>query len=228
MTLATGNSYLDSLASGSGATTSSAKSAAASKTIDQSGFLKLLTAQLATQDPTAPTDNTQMVQQMATFSQVAGITEMNASLKNMASDLAAARFGDASGWIGRGALVASASAAALSTGAYAGEITLPSDAKDVTVSLLDANGQTVHTEDLGARSAGAIDWSWDGKDSAGAAVAGPLRIVVSAAAAAGSGSVTTTNAAWTEVQSVQSPASGSTRLVTGLGSFAPSDVIQLG
>ena len=226
MTLSTGSPYLDTLASTAGAA-AGATTAKSSQTIDQSGFLKLLTAQLRTQDPTEPTDNTQMVQQMATFSQVAGITEMNASLKGMASDVAASRIGDASGWIGRGALVASSSAAALSTGAYAGQITLPADATDVTLSLLDAGGQTVYARDLGARSAGTVDWSWDGKDAAGTAVAGPLRMMVGATAAAG-GALGLTNAAWTEVQSVQSPASGTTKLVTPLGSFAPADVKQLG
>lgn len=221
MTISTGNAYLDSLAttpSGGTATASASKS-----TIDQAGFLKLLTTQLKTQDPTAPVDNGQMAAQMAQFSTVAGITEMNSSLKSMAGDIAAARFGDASGWIGRAALVKSDTAAALSTGAYAGEITLPADAKDVTLSLVDANGQTVYAHDFGPKSAGAIDWSWDGKDAAGSAVAGPLTMVVGAS---GAGAVA--KASWTEVQSVQSPASGTTRLVTPLGGFAPADVQQLG
>ena len=224
--IATGNAYLDSLGGSSAATAGAAKTKN-STTIDQSGFLKLLTTQMKTQDPTQPTDNTQMVQQMATFSQVAGITEMNQSLKNMASDLAASRFGDASGWIGRGALVASDTVPALSGGTYAGQITLPDNASDVTLSLVDATGQTVYAHDFGAQASGPVDWSWDGKDAGGAAVAGPLRIVTGAVASTG-GRLTASNAAWAEVQSVQSPASGNTKLVTPLGSFAPADVKQLG
>lgn len=225
MTVSTGNSYLDSLTK-----TASSSGAAATKSnqnIDQSGFLKLLTTQMTTQDPTAPTDNAQMVQQMATFSQLSGITEMNASLKSMTSDIAAARFGDASGWIGRAALVDSSIAVPASNGAYAGEITLGTDAKNLTLSLVDASGNAVHTENMGAKSAGAVNWSWDGKDASGTAVPGPLQMIVTAPAASGSGAADTTLAAWTEVASVQSPASGTTKLITGLGSFAPSDVQAL-
>ena len=56
--------------------------------MDQSDFLRLMTTQLSTQDPFNPVDNTQMVAQMAQFSQLAGISEMNQSL---ASDRRVAR-----------------------------------------------------------------------------------------------------------------------------------------
>lgn len=227
MTVSTGNSYFDSLTSATAAASSAATTTKSSQTIDQAGFLSLLTTQLKTQDPTDTQDTNAMVQQMATFSQVAGITEMNQSLKDISSSLTGSRV-DASGWLGRAALVSSDKAPALSNGAFAGEITLPSDAKDVTVSLVDSTGTTVHTEDLGAKSAGAIDWTWDGKDTSGNAVSGPLNIVVSAPAATGTGAVTTSNAVWTEVQSVQSPASGTTKLTTSLGTIDPTAVLQLG
>ncbi|NIJ08990.1 flagellar basal-body rod modification protein FlgD [Sphingomonas vulcanisoli] len=227
MTLSTGNSYLDSLGAAAATATSGSGTSSSSQTIDQAGFLKLLTTQLQTQDPTDTQDTNAMVQQMATFSQVAGITEMNSSLKTISDNLSASRF-DASGWLGRDALVASDSVGAISSGAFAGEITLPAAAKDVTLSLVDANGNTVNSQDLGAKSAGAVDWSWNGKDASGAAVSGPLRIIVTAPAATGSGSVTPSNAAWTEIQSVQSPATGTTKLTTGLGTIDPSAVLQLG
>jgi flagellar basal-body rod modification protein FlgD len=221
MTINTGNSYLDGLGA------KPAPIGNSKATIDQSGFLKLLTTQLTTQDPTAPVDNSQMAAQMAQFSSVAGISEMNASLKAMASDLAASRFGDASGWIGRSALVASDTAGALSNGGYAGQIALPADAKGLTLTLVDSSGQTVFGKDLGTKSAGTVDWGWDGKDAQGKAVAGPLRIIVSALATDGT-KLQTSNAAWTEVQSVQSPTTGTTKLTTAIGSYAPADVIELG
>jgi len=225
MTVSTGNSYLDSLSASTAA--ASAAATKSSQTIDQSGFLKLLTTQLKTQDPTEPTDNTQMVQQMATFSQVAGITEMNASLKSMLSDVSASRFGDASGWIGRAALISGDVATQATNGAYAGQITLPSDAKDVAISLVNSSGQTVYSKDLGAKGTGDISWSWDGKDTSGAATTdGALQVIVTAVGTNGK-SVSPTNATWNEIQSVKSPATGTTQLITGLGSVSPSDVLQL-
>lgn len=50
-------------------------------------FLKLMTTQLKNQDPTAPTDNTQMVAQMAQFSSLSGINDMSATLKAIAAKL---------------------------------------------------------------------------------------------------------------------------------------------
>ena len=227
MTISSGNAYFDSLSSTTAAATTAAKTSASKSTIDQSGFLKLLTTQLKTQDPTAPVDNAQMAAQMAQFSTVAGISEMNASLKAMAGDVTTSRFGNAASLIGRAALVRSDNVAAMSNGAFAGEITLPTDAKDVTINLVNGDGQTVYSHDFGAKSAGAVDWSWDGKDSAGAAVAGPLQMLIGATGTTGS-AISTTNASWAEVQSVQSPSSGTTKLITTLGSFAPADVQQLG
>ena len=59
--------------------------------MNENDFLKLMTTQLSTQDPFNPVDNTQMVAQMAQFSQLAGISEMNQSLATMAQAFAPGR-----------------------------------------------------------------------------------------------------------------------------------------
>ena len=226
MTVSTGNNYLDSLMNRT-ANPAAASTSKSNQTIDQAGFLKLLTTQLKTQDPTQPTDNTQMVQQMATFSQVAGITEMNQSLKSMVADISASRFGDASGWIGHAALISGNVATQAANGAYAGQITLPGDAKDVTINLVNSSGQTVYSKDLGAKSAGDVTWAWDGKDAAGNATSdGALKVVVTGTTPDGKG-LNATNATWNEIQSVKSPATGTTQLITRLGTVNPADVLQL-
>ncbi|MBC7505121.1 MAG: flagellar biosynthesis protein FlgD [Sandarakinorhabdus sp.] len=50
------------------------------KTLDQSDFLALMSAQLKNQDPGKPVDNSEYVAQMAQFSTLSGITESNKSL----------------------------------------------------------------------------------------------------------------------------------------------------
>ena len=72
-----------------------------STTLDQSAFLTLLTAQLKNQDPFAPMDNTQMVAQMAQFSSVAGISEMNTTLASIATKLNATTPADAMNYVGK-------------------------------------------------------------------------------------------------------------------------------
>jgi len=220
MTSVTNTSALDSLSRASIATKTSSG-------LDQNAFLKLMTTQLKTQDPFNPVDNAQMVAQMAQFSSVAGIAEMNTSLKGISETLSATRLGDAASWIGRSALVSSDVTPQLPDGSYAGEISFPSNATDATLSLVDAKGQVVHSEALGAQAAGTLRFGWNGKDADGNAVAsGPLKIVVSARNSTGDVAATTT--AWTPIAGVQSPAGGSaTQLVTSLGLISPDQALRL-
>jgi flagellar basal-body rod modification protein FlgD len=199
-----------------------------SSTLNMNDFLKLMTTQLKTQDPFNPMDNTQMAAQMAQFSSVAGISEMNASIKTLAAQLTGSRIGDAASWIGRSALVASNSATPLADGSYGGQITLPAAASSVTLSLVDAEGNTVHSADLGAHAAGTVDWKWDGNDASDSpAGGGALKVVVTARDATGAALAPTT-ASWAAIGGVQSPASGTTKLVTPLGLIDPADAIRLG
>src|SRR3546814_12773992 len=63
-----------------------------------------MTAQLKNQDPFSPVDNTQMVAQMAQFSSVAGIAEMNSTLKAISDKLAGGSTSDALSYVGRNVL----------------------------------------------------------------------------------------------------------------------------
>jgi flagellar basal-body rod modification protein FlgD len=219
MTTITGNSALDALSTGQTAKSDKGQ-------LDQTAFLKLMTTQLKTQDPFNPVDNTQMLAQMAQFSSVAGISEMNTSLKAIAADIASSRVGDAASWIGRSALVSSDVATPLSNGAYAGEIELPDDATDLTLSLVDANGSVVHAQNLGAQAAGTLAFAWDGKNDAGeTAATGPLKVIVSAYG--DKGAISAATSTWAGISGVQSPASGATKLVTPLGLLDPAEALRL-
>jgi flagellar basal-body rod modification protein FlgD len=195
--------------------------------MNQNDFLKLMTTQLTTQDPFNPVDNTQMVAQMAQFSQVAGIAQMNQSLQTIATSLGGNRLSDAASWIGHSMLVTSDVATPLRDGSYAGQFTLTGAADQVNVSFVDANGAVVHSETLGARSAGDVSFAWDGKNAAGETIAdGPLRLVVTATHNGQTSNAAT--AAWTAIGGIQSPSSGGdSRLVTGLGLLEPSAAIRL-
>lgn len=190
--------------------------------MDQTDFLRLLTAQMQTQDPFNPMDNTEMVAQMATITNSSGIAEMNATLKSMASQLSDSRLGGAASWIGRSMLVKSNIAAPDAGGQYGGQITLGAAASAVSVDLLDGDGTVVKTIDLGAKNAGDTGFYWDGKDEMGNTLAtGPLQVRVR-------GATPTNVATWASVAAVQSPADGSsTKLITALGSYSPSDALKL-
>ncbi len=224
----TDNSYIDSLRT-------SAKNAAAAAanpsttgtgTIDQAGFLTLLTTQMTNQDPTAPMDTNTMVQQLAEMSTVSGITEMNQSMQTLTTDLTGNRIGDAASWIGKAALLSSTTAMPLSNGGYAGEINLPSDATSMNVSLIDSSGNTVYTQTLTNQAAGTVNFAWDGTKSDGTTASGPLSVKVSASGSAGA--ISPTVSTWSTITGVQSPAGGSSaELTTTLGTVAPTDVLSL-
>ena len=50
-------------------------------------YISLLTTQLKYQDPTSPTDNTQMIAQMAQFSTLSGISDLNSTASNIKTSL---------------------------------------------------------------------------------------------------------------------------------------------
>lgn len=225
MTISTGNSYLDSLnGAKSGSSTATVKK---NDTLDQKAFLKLLTTQMTTQDPFNPVDNTQMVAQMAQFSSVAGIAEMNSSLKSIADGMVSSRVGGAASWIGKAALVDSKSAAPLADGSYAGNVTLPADAARVDISLVDATGKVVYTGSATDVPKGDVPFYWDGKDPDGKYVQGPLTISVYAKDTAAQSMKDLKTASWATVTSVSSPVSGTTKLITPLGNIDPASVLQL-
>lgn len=59
----------------------------AEKKLGQTDFLRLMTTQLKEQDPFSPVDNQAMIAQMAQFSSVAGISEMNVALKSISAQI---------------------------------------------------------------------------------------------------------------------------------------------
>lgn len=68
-------------------------SSEASKTIDKNGFLKILAAQLQSQDPTNPTSNTEFIAQLTQFNSLEQLQSMSDSLAAMALMQSAALIG---------------------------------------------------------------------------------------------------------------------------------------
>ncbi len=57
--------------------------------LGQRDFIKLMTTQLQQQDPFEPLDNKEMLAQMAQFSSLAGINDVNQTLKTISDKLEA-------------------------------------------------------------------------------------------------------------------------------------------
>jgi flagellar basal-body rod modification protein FlgD len=71
-------------ASNAGASPAPTRTASQTQALGQSDFIRLLTTQLKQQDPTDPVDNKEMIAQMAQFSSLSGIEQINDTLKSIA------------------------------------------------------------------------------------------------------------------------------------------------
>ena len=68
-------------------TTTSTTTGRGMDSLGQGDFLRLLTVQMQQQDPFDPVDNKEMLAQMAQFSSLAGVSETNSMLEQIADKL---------------------------------------------------------------------------------------------------------------------------------------------
>jgi flagellar basal-body rod modification protein FlgD len=134
--------------------------------LGQDDFLRLMTAQLQNQDPFKPMENGEFLGQIAQFSTVSGIQEMQASLSGLTSALTSNQTLQAATLVGRGVRVPSDTAYLFAEGGLSGAAELPSSGA-LTVEITDASGQVVRRLSLGTHAAGSAEFSWDGLDDAG-------------------------------------------------------------
>lgn len=192
-----------------------------STSLGQADFLRLLTAQLSQQDPLNPLDNNAFVAQMAQFSQVSGLAEINQSLSAITSLMRGNSSGALAGWIGHSALIDGDSAMPLDDGDVHGVLAAGQPARGVVLNLADATGNVVASRSLGDLAPG--DHGFTITPPAG--VTGPFRITTGSAAGSSPGSIST----WTQILGVRSPAAGAdARLITPVGDADPASIRRIG
>lgn len=193
--------------------------------LDQSDFLKLLTTQLQNQDPLNPVENEAFVAQMAQFSSLSGITEMNTKLGSILDTLNNSQLSTATDLVGRYALVSSSTAVQDAAGSVYGTITVPEGSTDTTVVIKDSAGSVLRTISLGAVEAGDHEFMWDGQNDAGEAVT-PGTVTIEATANVGGTREALSTSVYALVQSVSLPTANSDMSIDllGLGSVALSDI----
>jgi len=160
-----------------------AAQASAANSKDSEMFLKLLTAQLKNQDPTNPADATEYVAQIATFTQVEQLVQMNAGIGGLKAMLSAALGRLDMSYVGRE--VEAKVGEFLFDGSDVPFTYVSAGATEVEISVVDQAGETVFTAE-GDPASGEHSFVWDGRtDGGSAAPAGPYRIVVKARNAEG-------------------------------------------
>ena len=129
--------------------------------LGQSDFLKLMTTQLQNQDPFAPMDNGDFIAQMAQFSTVTGIQDMNASLGKLVEEFDQARIATASNLLGHSVLVPGNIGRPDDEGELHGVLDLPEATISTQLNYVDTDtNNSLFKEDLGPRAAGLVGFKW--------------------------------------------------------------------
>lgn len=157
---------IESIGSGSGVSYTTTSSA--SQVMGKDDFLQLLVTQLSHQDPMNPMDGQEFAAQLAQFSSLEQLSNMNTSLsESLDNDVVLAQSianNLAVGLIGREVLTLGDH---LSPDDENIHFQLASPAASVQVDVLNPQGQLVRTLEAGAMSEGTQSLSWDGRDSDG-------------------------------------------------------------
>jgi flagellar basal-body rod modification protein FlgD len=154
----------------SSSSSQTAVAAAPKQTLGQDQFMNLLIAQLKNQDPLKPVDNSQLMAQLAQFSQLQETQQMAQSLNKFIAQQNTANANNLVSLLGK-RVTTNGSTFSFTSGTPAPiAYTLAGNASTTTVQILNASGVPVSTWTGSNQNAGPQNLQWDGKDSSGNAL----------------------------------------------------------
>lgn len=214
--------------------TSSANNAvtetAAKSELDKDAFLSLLVAQLQNQNPLEPMDNTEYIAQLAQFSSLEQMNNMNDLITQSidANYLLTQSINNtmAANYIGKEVKLSGDSIKASGQDSYTLGYNLPSEAKSVTIEIYDKSGNLVRTIEGVSTEKGDNTIEWDMKNSNGKTVSeGEYTYKVKAKSTSGS-DITTSQFLVGTVSSVKYTENGTKFVMNGV-EYDLSDVIEI-
>lgn len=137
------------------------------KSLGKDAFLTMLVAQMKNQDPLNPMENTEFTAQLAQFSSLEQMFNVNENLKNIQMTQSSLNNTQSVSIIGK-EIKAEGNSIKLSNGAPVDiNYKLSSAAKEVRINIYDSRGELVRTILLSSQDAGEQSFVWDGKDGSG-------------------------------------------------------------
>lgn len=138
------------------------------KDLDKDDFLRLLTTQLAQQDPLSPMDNQAFVSQLSQMATVEKLENLSSSMQNMAMAQSANTSAQVVSFIGQDVRVSSSDVVVKDGAVSHGfGFSMEGEASEVEVLVKDNDGRVVRTLTLSGREPGDHSVTWDGKDDNG-------------------------------------------------------------
>ena len=184
--------------------------------LGQSDFLKLMTTQLQNQDPFAPMENAQFIEQMAQFSTVTGIAEQ----------LGEFRIATAANLLGNSVMIPGNYARPDAQGEIHGMLDLPSASGVTNLTFSNTAGDVLHHMELGPQAAGLVGFAW--QDVPKSVLEGGDAIRIEAFADMGEGMQSMTPSVYAEIlaASTGDPTTGVMLDIRDYGSVRAADITK--
>ncbi|HSX63466.1 MAG TPA: flagellar hook capping FlgD N-terminal domain-containing protein [Pseudoxanthomonas sp.] len=136
------------------------------ESLGQADFMRLMTEQLKHQDPLKPLSNSEFIGQLAQFSTVQGISDLNTTVAGFNNALTGDQVLKGASLVGHSVLVP-ADKLALGDGSSASGLVMASEPGTVTLEISDASGVVVQKLTLDAETKGEVPFAWDGRNAKG-------------------------------------------------------------
>ncbi len=137
---------------------------ASSDELGQDEFLTLMLTQLKHQDPFQPMENGEFIGQLAQFSTVSGIEQMQVALEDLSGSFVSNQTLEATRLVGKEVLIESDTVFLDENNEINGRFQLDAASGDVQLTVLDQAGAAVNQISLGEYPAGRHDFTWNGMD----------------------------------------------------------------
>lgn len=154
--------------------------------LDKDAFMKLMLAQMKNQDPTNPLKSHEMAAQLAQFTSLEQLQNMNTSLTEIKNGQKPTESFQALNFIGK-AVSGDSAKLVRSKGdtEHDFNFVLPDDAKSVQIKVRNQQGEIVRSVDLKDMKKGQNKWVWNGQNDNGmSAMTGEYQFVIEAKNAA--------------------------------------------
>jgi len=198
-----------------------------SEHMGQADFLKLMTEQLKHQDPLKPMENSEFLGQLAQFSTVQGINNLENTVKGMSEALVGDQVLRGAALVGHKALVPFEKIDLNENDEIKGLAIAPGPGI-VNFEIKDSNGNLVKTISVKAEEKGEVAFSWDGTDTNGKQLTpGNYSITATQANAATGDKAPLTTYANATVESVNIGSDGLYLNLAGLGTVPIGYVLRI-
>lgn len=169
--------------------------------LGQDEFLRLMITQLQNQDPFEPMENGDFLGQMAQFSTVSGIQDLQRSFDESARVMASSQALQAASLVNRSALIQSDTLVYNGAEPVRGAVDLPRGALSAEVIVRDSSGALVTRIPAQIGADGRASFNWDGRGRDGQAMsAGTYKL--SAEVRVGNQAQTSPTLIWAQIDSV--------------------------